>query len=257
MKIINKYYKLGILDKTIVLISDIHYYNKKDIYLLNDVYDNIKKINPDYVCISGDITDKAYINDEDYLINWLEKLSKSFKTIITLGNHEYYIDKGERKFELNNKMIDKISNIENLYLLRNKNILLDNINFIGLDLGIDYYFNEKKSSVSIDKYIDNNHKNVLLCHSPEDIDDIINGKDIDLVLCGHMHGGVVPRILRPFFKNGGIISPTGKLFPKYTYGLKKVGKTCVITSNAIRVVSHINKFYLLRFIFSSEVAIIK
>ena len=257
MKIINKYYNINKLNKTIVLISDIHYYDKKDIYLLNKVLDNIKHINPDYVCIAGDITDKSYVNDEDYLINWLKKLSNNYKTIGILGNHEYYIDKKEKDFGLNNALFDKLKNIDNLYLLQNNNVLIDNINFIGLDLGIKYYFNENKSNIDINKYIDNKHSNVLLCHSPEDIDDIINGKNIDLVLCGHMHGGIVPRILRPLFKTRGIISPTRKFFPQYAYGLKKVGGTCVITSNAIRVISHINKFYMFRFLFSSEIVVIK
>ena len=62
MKILNKNYNIdNKLNKNIVLISDLHYQDKKDIKILNNVLDNIKKLKPDYICIAGDITDKAFI----------------------------------------------------------------------------------------------------------------------------------------------------------------------------------------------------
>ena len=62
MKIVNKTYNLKKgLNKNIVLISDIHYQDKKDIKVLNNVLDNIRKLKPDYICISGDITHKTFI----------------------------------------------------------------------------------------------------------------------------------------------------------------------------------------------------
>ena len=41
--------------------------------------------------------------------------------------------------------MNKISNIDNLYLLDNKNIIIDNINFIGLTLPIKIYDNESNN----------------------------------------------------------------------------------------------------------------
>ena len=255
MKIINKYYDFNKLNKKIVHISDIHYYEKKEINLLNKVLDKINDINPDYVCITGDITDVANVYDEEVFVDWIKKLAKSFKTIIVLGNHEYYIKK-KKQYGLNYKLLSKIQKINNLYLLRNENVIIDNINFIGIDLGIDYYFNENKTNINISKFINNKYYNILLCHSPVDIDNIVKDKNVDLVLCGHMHGGVVPGFLRPIFKNRGLISPTKKLFPKYAYGLKKIGNTNIITTSGIRVISHINKFYIFTKYFSSEIVII-
>jgi len=99
--------------------------------------------------------------------------------------------------------------------------------------------------------------NILLCHSPINIskEEIINNINVDLVLCGHMHGGIVLRILRPIFKTGGFISPQKKLFPKYAYGNIKVNKTNIITTSGIKVLSkrYINK---LTNLFPSEIAII-
>ena len=50
MRIVNKNYCIrGSIDKKIVLISDIHYKDKKDIKHLNKLFKNIKKVNPDFI----------------------------------------------------------------------------------------------------------------------------------------------------------------------------------------------------------------
>ena len=67
-------------------------------------------------------------------------------------------------------------------------------------------------------------------------DDIIKELDINLVLCGHMHGGIVPYFMRKIFKNIGFISPNKKLFPKYSYGKLKILKTNIIISSGIKVI---------------------
>ena len=108
MKILNKYYNFNELNKKIVLISDIHYYDKKDIKLLDKVLDRIYEINPDYICITGDITDISNIYDEDYFIDWLKRLSSKIKVIVVLGNHEYYIKKSEKSFGLNHNLLKQI-----------------------------------------------------------------------------------------------------------------------------------------------------
>ena len=66
MIVTNKAYNIsGNIDKTIVLISDIHYTNKKDIKHLYKVLNKIKRIRPNYICIPGDLIDKTYIKDEE------------------------------------------------------------------------------------------------------------------------------------------------------------------------------------------------
>ena len=255
MKIFNTTYNIeSNINKKIVLISDLHYYNKKNIFILNKVLDKIKIINPDYVCIAGDIIDHSTVFDLDLLIDWLIKLSSFYKTIVVIGNHEYYVNKKDKIYNLDNSFIEKISNINNLYFLNNKSIIIDNINFIGLDLGKEYYINNSVN-ININTYIKKDCYNILLCHSPMNIDKIINN-DIDLVLCGHMHGGLVPKIFRKIIKNYGIIDPNKKLFPKYVYGLKNINKTNLITTSGITVLSHSNLLKFLNFIYSSEIVII-
>ncbi len=264
MRIINTNYKIkGTINAKIVLISDLHYYCKSDIKLLIKVLKRINKIRPDYICIPGDIVDEYHIKDEKCFINWLNNLSKIAKVIISIGNHEFYYNKSKKIFKLNINLKYKISKISNLYLLDNKNIVLDNINFIGLTLPIEYYNSSNKNNI-LGKYlknikVSNNHYNVLLCHSPIDISkkDALKNLNIDLVLCGHTHGGITPRFLRPIIGNSGLISVDMHLFPKNVYGHLKVCNSNIIITSGIRVISHINKFRILKDFFSSEIVIIE
>ena len=259
MKLFNKIYNLkNKSPKEIILISDIHYESKKDMKYLNKLYSKLEELKPEYICIAGDLTNDAFIEDEDLLIEWLEKLSKLSKVIYSLGNHECYISRKKKQFGFNINLLNRISNIDNLYLLDNDNIIMDNINFIGITIPIKYYFEKKidkqelkdtfnKLKIKKGKY------NILLCHSPIDIctEEYLKDSNIDLVLCGHMHGGVLPRFLRKIIKNGGIITPERKLFPKKCYGYIKICDTEVIISSGIMVIRQ------LRNLFVSEIVKIK
>lgn len=260
MKIRNKVYNISDkLNKKIVLISDIHYYNKKDIIKLNKVLDNIKNIKPDYICISGDTLDNANVKNFDLLKEWLNKLSNICIVIMVLGNHEFYKDKKNKIFEFNKNYINKIKKINNLYLLDNDNLIIDDINFIGITLPIKHYMNNMECEEEFKTYIKNiktkdKYYNILLCHSPVNIskEQIIKNIDVDLVLCGHMHGGIIPNFLRGIFKTKGLISPYRKLFPKNVYGNIKIGKKHIIITSGITVLSR-GHFIFFNNVFSSEI----
>ena len=249
MKLQDKIYNIkSYLNKKIVLISDIHYSSKKDIKNLNIVLDKIKILNPDYICIPGDIINKAEIKDSVLLINWLKKLSKICKVIVSIGNHEFYISKTKKKFGLNKDFFRKISYIDNLYLLDNRNIVIDNINFIGLTIPIECYNKKKFYKCLTNINTSNKYYNVLLCHSPEYIcnEKLLKKLNVDLILCGHMHGGIVPKLLRPLFKTRGLISPSKKLFPKNVYGNLKIGKTNIIITLGLKILPYelLNKLFI-------------
>lgn len=263
MKIINKTYNLGSnLNKSTVLISDIHYYSKRDINNLNKILDNIKKINPDYICISGDIIDKSNVYDFDDFIIWLEKLSNINKVIISLGNHEFYVNKKNNIYGLNKDYISKIKKIDNLYLLDNTNKIIDDINFIGITLPIEHYMYYKEETSDFQKNIKNikskqGYYNILLCHSPINIvkHEVLKKLYVDTILCGHMHGGIVPNFLRGIFGHKGIISPSKTLFPSNVYGyIKKDNKNIVITSGIKMLPDRLKLFNKLLY---SEIVIIK
>ena len=260
MKIINKTYNIYInLNRSIVLISDVHYSNKKDIKRLNYILDNIKKLRPNYICIPGDITDKSNIKDEELLINWLKKLSLICKVIVSIGNHEFYINKYKNIYGLNKSFLKKISKINNLYLLDNKNIIIDNINFIGITLPIELYKNESRKQKEFNIYFNKTktykkYYNILLCHSPININNnILKDKNMNLILCGHMHGGVVPNFMKGILKNRGFITPEFKLFPKNSYGHLKMHNSDIIITSGLKI----TPFKLINKLFHLEIVKIK
>ena len=263
MLITNKTYNIsGNIDKTIVLISDIHYSNKKDIKHLYKVFNKIQKINPNYICISGDLIDNTYIKDEDYLINWIKKLGTICNVLISIGNHEFCINKKKNEYGFNKELYKKIESINNIYVLDNSNIILDNINFIGLTLPFEHYYYNEESITSFNKYLykfktNKKYYNVLLCHTPFNIcnEEIVKKLNVDLVLCGHTHGGVVPKFLRGIIKTSGFINPQKKLFPKNVYGNIKINNTNIIITSGISVLP--KKIGILTNLCSSEIVTIK
>lgn len=263
MRIIDTNYNLnGTVDTNIVHISDIHYYNKKCIKRLNKILEKIKKIKPNYICITGDITDESRVYNEEIFLDWLTKLASISKVIICLGNHEYYLNCEKNIFGLNYELMDKIKKIKNIYLLNNENKKIDKINFIGLNLTFEHYMSNNECNESFKKYIkyvktDKNCYNVLLCHTPSNIIDNINELNCELVLSGHMHGGIMPHIFRKIFKNRGLISPQKKLFPKNIYGHIKINNKNLIITSGVVVFSHFNNFRFLNTFFAPEIVNIK
>ncbi len=69
---------------------------------------------------------------------------------------------------------------------------------------------------------------ILLAHNPDYFPEYA-AWGADLVLSGHVHGGVV-RI--PFW-NKGVISPAVKLFPKYDGGLFEEGNSHMLLSRGL------------------------
>lgn len=74
-------------------------------------------------------------------------------------------------------------------------------------------------------------------HQPEYITDMVAESNVDLVLCGHTHGGLV-RI--PFV--GGIIAPNQGLFPQYDKGEFDFNNTSMIITGGLGVSNPIPRF---------------
>jgi hypothetical protein len=80
---------------------------------------------------------------------------------------------------------------------------------------------ERLGALHEDKY------NILIAHDPDFFDEYVDFGP-DLVLSGHLHGGMIalPGI-------GGIISPQLQLFPKYDFGVFNKKNTTMIVSRGI------------------------
>ena len=108
--------------------------------------------------------------------------------------------------------------------------------------------------------LDSKKFNILLCHTPYPITQLSDVKlfnECNLILSGHMHGGVVPNLFRGLFKSRGIFSPvksSRRFFCKDMYGYIKE-KNLIISSGIIKLSDNV-RFKFLNRVFDSEVVII-
>lgn len=230
------------LNKKIVLLTDIHYYSKKDKKILDKIVDDVKSIKPDYICISGDLIETSAIKEEEYLLSFLRQLSIIAITLISLGNHDVR-DLKQKQYSYNLKLFEKIEKT-GCYLLDNKVYKDEFINVKGVTIPDSFYYEGKEEDVKIKDYLKKQIKknyDIVLIHTPNVIPFLEKQKDT-LFLFGHMHGGMLPSFLNSLFKTRGLISPRKGLFPKYCYGyIKEING---IISSGIQKISPLNPFYL-------------
>lgn len=269
MRVDYKKYTLGTdknIDTRIAHISDIHFAHKYNSKRLDMILKRIKKINPNYICITGDtvdIYDVVYDTNYPELVKFIEDLSKIGKVIISVGNHEYirlYEDRFGRTDDI--EWLKKLKS-ENVIVLDNEIYEENNISFIGYNPDYEYYYTYKekktdKYNKELEKLIDKtkNEYKILLIHTPSlllrkaNYKNIKNNDKISLTLCGHTHGGMIPSILPGHF---GIISPTREYFPKNIRGKIKAGNNTVIISSGIMKLSRKSKITFLNDIYGSNI----
>lgn len=235
---------------TLIHISDIHFNINTKINKLNNIKETISNIKPNYIFISGDLIDnKNIVNNKikiKELVGFLSNLSKIAPVIISLGNHDIMSNNDLTFF-------NKLNDLKNIYVLNNSSYEDDFIYVTGHTLEHSYYYNITgyESLELLLKHLDNN-KNIItklpknkckiaLIHSPILLDNsevTEKLKEYNLILSGHMHNGMIPRITDKLIKNTyGIISPDKHLNSKNTRGSIKTKYYTIIISGGITKLS--------------------
>lgn len=227
----------------IVLISDIHYSILTD---MNDLYklkNSIIKLNPNYICIAGDVIDCLNFVSDKKLINkfyeWLHNLgninNNKIPVLISLGNHDMF-------FKNNKDNVSEEVFRDYLKMLQSNAYVLDNsyyedkyVFISGFSQPKDSFHNKDSLKIEENYYNNINSKllnpnnskiKIALIHSPINlVNKQINYKlkNYDLILSGHMHNGMVPSFIDRVVKgNWGIIEPNKKFFPKFARGKIKL-----------------------------------
>ena len=249
-------------EKRLLLISDIHKSknHKKDNLskLKEDLKQEFKYI--DYIIISGDIIDSPnHLIHKDFieeLKKYLEDFIEDKKTYIVLGNHDIDGTNIEEEY-----LYSILRNINNLKCLNNKDkIDIGDISIEGFTPNIDYFkthqgrkyeFKKKFNEVKRDK-LNSKKYNILITHDSTSIIELSNenkeflDKDIDLIVSGHMHNGLVPNKFQNIMNHKGFVGPYKKLFPNYAHGVIKINNTNIIILGAINPIISIpitNKLY--------------
>ena len=219
-----------------VMLSDLH-----DTDVTHDgnrrLLRSIESINPDFVILAGDMI-TSYMQpsyNSDVAFDFLRELANRFTVYYGVGNHEQrYKAEPERFAGKYDKLVEFVQKLgihflSDSYIDREE----DKIRIYGFDIPIDNYrravktylpdgiINDRLGNPDEDKY------NILIAHNPDFFDDYA-AFGPDLVLSGHLHGGIVaiPGI-------GGVISPQLRLFPKYDFGTFTKGNTTMIVSRGI------------------------
>ena len=197
----------------IVQLSDLH--SRRHPFMMN----KIERAKPDIVVMTGDMISSS---DADFstFISLAEKCAQKFPTYFIVGNHEQALDEDE--------LLELYVQLESagVVILDNTSVAISRgkseINLYGLWFNLRYYrdINDKTEAnyvVCADTVREilgdaEDGVNILLAHNPIYFDGYAEW-GADLVLSGHMHGGMVRIPWR-----GGLLSPEKEYFPKYDAG---------------------------------------
>ena len=197
-----------------VVITDLH--NKEYGEKNADLAELVKEQNPDFIAVCGDMVNRSD-PDTTKMKDVLEKLADIAPTYCCLGNHER-----DNAAEFGTGFKSEIDStgavlLDDEYIKFTKN---GKSVLIGGMSDYPYYEfytpeDDVPSRTLWEEFAEKAKDNftILLHHQPEYIAEDAKKTDIDLIVCGHTHGG---QIQLPFI--GGVIAPNQGLFPKYDKG---------------------------------------
>lgn len=202
-----------------VVLSDLH-----DTDLGNnnsELISAIDRISPDFILLAGDMI-TSYMQpsyNSEKTFDFLKRLSSKYRIYYGLGNHEQRYYEEPQKF--NGKFEELVSNVGKMgiELMSDRYCDIgDNVRVYGLNIPMEYYRRVVDKPLpsgyvgSVLGECDKSKYNILLAHTPDQFEEYVKWGP-DLVLSGHVHGGIVrlPGL-------GGVISPQLKLFPQYDWG---------------------------------------
>ena len=219
----------------IVMLSDLH----NNIYGINleEVYQKILILRPDFLVIAGDMYNGEAGCDNKNAEKFLTRLSKKFPIYYGLGNHEYRTMIYPEKYEGMASSFEAMIRRSGIHLLKNESLVIEKngstlvINGLMIDRG---YYKKLKKVPMAPEYMneimaapDSDKFQILIAHHPAYFENYA-AWGADLVFSGHYHGGMARLPLV-----GGVIAPSFHPFPKYDMGEFKIGNATMILSAGI------------------------
>lgn len=209
------------------------------IALLADLHDrpfewitqSLKENKPEIIAIAGDVIHHVKPDEESlavskttYVLPFLKTCAAIAPTFLSLGNHEWVLHD------------DDLSAMAEtgVTLLDNSYVSLDGVLIGGLTSAYLTAYREYRRDKPerypekvrgdtpqryepdlgwLDNFCKQDGYKILLCHHPEYRDRYLKDKPIDMILCGHAHGGQIRLFGR------GLFAPGQGVLPKYTSGV--------------------------------------
>ena len=168
----------------VVLIADLHFGYSTAEKDLPRIVQGINELEPDIVCIAGDIfnDDITLMRNPDAAIDLLRSIKTTYGVYACLGNHD-----GGKTFPEMQRFLQR----SNIILLNDEHVTIDNrLNLIGrLDSSpIGGFGSLERIDISdVMASISQGLPNVVMDHSPSHLEEY--GNEFDLLLFGHTHRG--------------------------------------------------------------------
>ena len=200
----------------VCFVSDLHNYSCTPKF-----YEDIKEFAPDVILCGGDTITATKGRKQDRAYYFLKELSGIAPTFTALGNHEY---RAKIYPEVYGTMYDEFAakmKEYNIPILSNSFHYFEenNIKVSSVDIDRSFYKRFKVYHMD-DDYIESligkledDKYNILLAHNP-DYFKYYNAYGSDLILSGHVHGGLIRLPLLH-----GVAHPGIRFFPKYSGGV--------------------------------------
>lgn len=207
--------------------------------LLADLHDrpferiiiSLKKYQPEIICIAGDVVHRPYptedgpvIKTSGYVLPFLKACAEIAPTFMSLGNHEWLLSHED----ISHMSEIGVTVLDNSFV-KHGDLLIAGLSSAGFTAYKEYRQNKPEKYPMWDHedrpdftepdiswlvgFCESEGYKILLCHHPEYRDRYLKDMPIDLVLCGHAHGGQI----RLFGQ--GMFAPGQGVLPKYTSGI--------------------------------------
>lgn len=237
-------------------MSDIH----SNIIALTNIVKILQEIKASYIYVPGDTLDSIDNPHNKEIMNLLKQLSNISQIFISVGNHEMceLSYSSGKKEEIESKdyidffvELSKQTNCIPMISEFSKIDLANDLSVSAINVPFSYYGKKEKLYQyqrllkNIKEKISEEKFNVLLLHSPNSL--IQNGKidrssdiirNMNLILCGHNHGGLMPTFAQDIIKgHRGLAGPYAKLFQPNAYGVYNEEDTSVLVSNGVTKIS--------------------
>lgn len=218
----------------VLFLSDLHNqrYGRGNIRLLA----RIRKEAPDMVLIGGDMLVGKEGQDCSVAVEFVTALTAFCPVYYANGNHEQRMKEQPEKYGDVYVKYKKDLSDAGVHFLENESEEVHlkgaELRLTGLEIPANHFTRFKKKELTQEMLElcvgrSSNKKNyykILLAHNPTYMKEYLKW-GADLVLSGHLHGGMVriPGL-------GGVVSPGFKLFPKYSGGCyEETGQTVVVS----------------------------
>ena len=188
-----------------------------------------EEIRPDALLCCGDqVTTRNGVCEKERILPWLKAAASRYPTYMVSGNHERRLQDYPNIYGDAYRELVLGWETDGIRVLDNETALVNmkgmKIALTGLSLPVSCYFRRRRHVPDLEEIRSligppfTGAYRILLAHHP-DYADIYAAWGADLVLSGHLHGGIIRLPLL-----GGVLGGTFRPFPKYDMGAFSIGE---------------------------------